>query len=939
MSSEEYCSALVPEGYVGNNLDIDDTCYSNYHDCAGVCDGDAVLESYYLDEDGDGLGVGDQIIICNDLIPDGLVNNNDDIDDNCYSNIIDGCGICDGDGSICTGCMDAEAFNYNCYAGELPPCNHNILIDDESCIYYPEEFEFNQSQMQAFYIIENAGIESDEVEELESFMDWVGVFKGDICVGSYPWIGNQTTIPSMGNDGTLLTADYLENGDFPTFKIYDSSEGKYINTNVNILTIAGQEYTGWINFGFYFIEDMLGLNIPIVFDQFVDILEDQEINISLIGSDPNNDPITFMIVETPQNGILSTNGDNVWIYKPYSHYFGLDYFTFSASDGNLTSNIGTVSINIESINDPPILEEVENQFIEEGSIFTYELSAYDVEQDFLIYNAIYDGDEILIDINGNMLNIYSIDENYNGSVNIIIEVTDGTDVVSTNFFLTFTPINDPPEIISMPPMLELWVGETFSYQIIVSDVDNDEFSYSLIEYPEGMNIDSLGLITWTPVEGIESVPITVLVSDGDESNAGIDMQEFNLTVYPYMITMNWQFDSRTDLISYLGIPGDSTITTVLEPLGSNVQGMIGEGSAALLGENGIWYGSLIEIEPTAGYWVILKNLQDYDVIDYTIEAYPTDINIQYNLHERLNLISYVGGDGLELDAALPDDIEMNIQSILTAGSAAIRDADSNWIGSLTEWNTLTGYWVDVFIDGDMSTHDILSFSFVNEHDSNEGLSRSKLTKKINKINEKLPIEFQYLQSTSQAFYFFDRISIDGLDASSGEWIIAYKEDVIIGAREWNGDVIDVPVMGYDGYPETESYCMNGDMPEFKLYSPTSGKIIDLEGEFSTWSNNLTTFSGSLKNVVIIPENFQLGNPYPNPFNPVTTISYAIPVDSEIELSIYDIQGRLIEQFISGYSKAGFYTVQWNPINVSSGVYFIRMIHSNDTIVKKLIFMK
>jgi len=129
------------------------------------------------------------------------------------------------------------------------------------------------------------------------------------------------------------------------------------------------------------------------------------------------------------------------------------------------------------------------------------------------------------------------------------------------------------------------------------------------------------------------------------------------------------------------------------------------------------------------------------------------------------------------------------------------------------------------------------------------------------------------------------------------------------------------------------------MPEFKLYSPTSGKIIDLEGEFSTWSNNLTTFSGSLKNVVIIPENFQLGNPYPNPFNPVTTISYAIPVDSEIELSIYDIQGRLIEQFISGYSKAGFYTVQWNPINVSSGVYFIRMIHSNDTIVKKLIFMK
>jgi hypothetical protein len=52
----------------------------------------------------------------------------------------------------------------------------------------------------------------------------------------------------MGNDGTPLTADYLENGDFPIFKIYDSSEGKYINTDVSIITIAGQEYTGWINF-------------------------------------------------------------------------------------------------------------------------------------------------------------------------------------------------------------------------------------------------------------------------------------------------------------------------------------------------------------------------------------------------------------------------------------------------------------------------------------------------------------------------------------------------------------------------------------------------------------------------------------------------------------------------------------------------------------------
>ena len=59
-------------------------------------------------------------------------------------------------------------------------------------------------------------------------------------------------------------------------------------------------------------------------------------------------------------------------------------------------------------------------------------------------------------------------------------------------------------------------------------------------------------------------------------------------------------------------------------------------------------------------------------------------------------------------------------------------------------------------------------------------------------------------------------TVDGVEISPGEWIVAYKEDIIVGAREWNGEPVDVPVMGYDGYLGTENYCMNGDMPEFKL---------------------------------------------------------------------------------------------------------------------------
>ena len=116
-------------------------------------------------------------------------------------------------------------------------------------------------------------------------------------------------------------------------------------------------------------------------------------------------------------------------------------------------------------------------------------------------------------------------------------------------------------------------------------------------------------------------------------------------------------------------------------------------------------------------------------------------------------------------------------------------------------------------------------------------------------------------------------------------------------------------------------------------------LIDLTGEFPVWQDKLIYFAGLLENINSIPTGFKLGDPYPNPFNPLTIISYDIPIDSEIELSIYDLQGRLIEELIYGYVEKGSYEIHWNPVNISSGVYFIRMITPINTITRKLIFMK
>ncbi|SVD11775.1 uncharacterized protein METZ01_LOCUS364629, partial [marine metagenome] len=276
----------------------------------------------------------------------------------------------------------------------------------------------------------------------------------------------------------------------------------------------------------------------------------------------------------------------------------------------------------------------------------------------------------------------------------------------------------------------------------------------------------------------------------------------------------------------------------------------------------------------------------------------------------------------------------------TSDIAAMRyDCDGDgieecWIGSLTEWNVLTGYWVNTYFDGDMNTYDVLTFSFVNE-----GLSRKKQTKLAHGWHDNLPKEFKYIQSVNRAFYFFDNVIVDGADINLGEWILAYNNGIIVGARQWNGEPIDVPVMGYDGYTATAGYCEVGDIPKFKLYRPGSGELINMSGEFSIWTNNLIWYAGTLEGGNTIPNTFRIGNPYPNPFNPVTTITYDVPLDCELELSIFDLQGRLVEKLIAGEVKAGYYEIQWNARMQASGIYFMRMRTPNTTMIRKLVLMK
>lgn len=89
---------------------------------------------------------------------------------------------------------------------------------------------------------------------------------------------------------------------------------------------------------------------------------------------------------------------------------------------------------------------------------------------------------------------------------------------------------------------------------------------------------------------------------------------------------------------------------------------------------------------------------------------------------------------------------------------------------------------------------------------------------------------------------------------------------------------------------------------------------------------------------------QLGNNYPNPFNPSTTISFSNPEESNIEIIVYNNKGQKIKTLVNEVLSAGEHTVMWNGTDnrnasVSSGIYFYKMKTYYYTSVKKMILLK
>jgi len=90
---------------------------------------------------------------------------------------------------------------------------------------------------------------------------------------------------------------------------------------------------------------------------------------------------------------------------------------------------------------------------------------------------------------------------------------------------------------------------------------------------------------------------------------------------------------------------------------------------------------------------------------------------------------------------------------------------------------------------------------------------------------------------------------------------------------------------------------------------------------------------------VIPIDFVLKPACPNPFNPTTTISYDIPHESHVTLTVYDLMGRELETLVNTIQPIGNHQITWDASNYSSGIYLVELISEEYRSVQKLMLIK
>jgi RHS repeat-associated protein len=255
------------------------------------------------------------------------------------------------------------------------------------------------------------------------------------------------------------------------------------------------------------------------------------------ATDPDGNPLTYSLINPPAGMAFATPAttpagqtfsEGLITWTPGVSQQGTHPITVRVSDsrgGFATQTFNLTADNIAG-NRPPSIDSTPEQLTNLGRLYEYNLTGSDADGDRLLWSLDRAPAGAILDPQSGALRWQPTAEQI-GEHTISIRTIDGNGGFAVQeFTLIVRGINTPPAIVSQPPT-KAATGQTYSYAVAAKDLENDPLTFSLVNHPAGMAIDSNGVIQWTPNTsqlGQHSVEVAVTDKQG-----AIATQTFTVT--------------------------------------------------------------------------------------------------------------------------------------------------------------------------------------------------------------------------------------------------------------------------------------------------------------------------------------------------------------------------------------------------------------------------
>ncbi|ACA84873.1 Ig-like domain-containing protein [Shewanella woodyi] len=329
---------------------------------------------------------------------------------------------------------------------------------------------------------------------------------------------------------TLIATDVEANS--LTFSLISSaSKGALTGTLPNLTYTPNLNETGADSFTFKVNDGALDSNIatvsinidaindaPISNNQSVTVTEDTPKAITLTATDVEASSLTFSVISAPSKGVLTGTLPNL-TYTPNLNETGADSFTFKVNDGAIDSNIATVSINIDAINDAPISNN-QSVTVAEDTPKAIILTAIDVEAGSLTFSVISSPSKGVL--TGTLPNLtYTPNLNETGADNFTFKVNDGAiDSNIATVSINIDAINDAP--IAGGQSIEMVQASSIELQLNATDTEGSPLSYVIVSSPQNGTLMGSGPnLTYQPTESFSGDDSFTFKANDTESDSNI----------------------------------------------------------------------------------------------------------------------------------------------------------------------------------------------------------------------------------------------------------------------------------------------------------------------------------------------------------------------------------------------------------------------------------